>query len=144
MTGFHTAADLLGAAGRDLGTSGWVEVDAVRRDRFAAATGDPGWHSGVPGTLLLGLLAPVLGELFQVPGAAMGVNYGVDDVRFGAPVPVGSRIRARVRIESARDTATAVAIALGVVVERDGEPEPVCTATVLARFHFPAEQGAQP
>lgn len=141
---FETAVALLAAVGRDLGTSGWVTVDAERTRQFADATRDVGWPGGVPGTLVLALGGAALSEVFAVPGAAMGVNYGVDDVRFAAPVTEGARLRCRARIEDARPVRDAVQVAVGIAIECVGEPEPVCTATMLARFHFPAAEGDRP
>ncbi|GEL25340.1 MaoC family dehydratase [Pseudonocardia sulfidoxydans NBRC 16205] len=138
MTGvFATADELVAASGRDLGTTGWVEVDAARAATFSQVTADEGWGDGLPGTLVLSYAAALLAEVFAVPGASMGVNYGLDDVRFGDPVPVGSRVRLRARIdEAAPGRGGAVQVAVGVVIERDGTAEPACTARLLARFHF--------
>jgi hypothetical protein len=140
VNAFHTAEQLLAAAGRDLGSSGWVEIDAARREQFALAARDG--TDGVPAFLVLSLAAASLNELFDVPGATFAMNYGLDDVRFGPPVPVGGRVRLRARIAdvSARREG-AVDVALDVVVERDGAGddgaiEPACTARQLARFQF--------
>ncbi|ODU06338.1 MAG: hypothetical protein ABS81_04795 [Pseudonocardia sp. SCN 72-86] len=145
MTRAFTSADeLVAASGRDLGASGWVEVDATRAATFAQVTGDKSWGDGLPGTLVLSYAAAALAEVFAVPGASMGVNYGLDDVRFGEPVPAGTTVRLRARIDDAAlGRKGAVHVALGVVVERDDGAEPACTATLLARFHFDSTtQGA--
>lgn len=138
MTGaFATAADLVAAAGRDLGAAAWVRVDADRAATFARVTSDADLAGALPGTLVLSFAAASLTEVFAVPGASMGVNYGLDDVRFGAPVPVGARVRLRVRIDDATPgRGGAVQVALAVVVERADAVEPACTARLLARFHF--------
>ncbi|RTL69161.1 MAG: dehydratase [Pseudonocardiaceae bacterium] len=138
MTGtFTTADELVAATGRDLGTSGWVDVDAARAATFAQVTGDESWDGGLPGTLVLSYAAASLAEVFAVPGASMGVNYGLDDVRFGSPVPTGAKVRLRARIDEAvPGKGGTVQVALGVVVERAGAAEPACTARLLARFHF--------
>ncbi|GAY09603.1 MaoC/PaaZ C-terminal domain-containing protein [Pseudonocardia sp. N23] len=134
---FATAAELVAASGRDLGATGWVEVDAARSAEFARATGDVDWAGGLPSTLVLSFAAASLAEVFAVPGASMGVNYGLDDVRFGEPVPVGTRVRLRGRIEDAAPgRGGAVQVALAVAVERADSAALACTARLLARFHF--------
>ncbi|MBN9112297.1 MAG: hypothetical protein J0I34_26365 [Pseudonocardia sp.] len=141
---FMTSDELVAASGRDLGTSGWVDVDAARAATFAQVTGDETWDGALPGTLVLSYAAASLAEVFAVPGASMGVNHGLDDVRFGEPVPVGTMVRLRARIDDAAlGGKGAVQVVLGVVVERADTGEPACTATLLARFHFESTtQGA--
>lgn len=134
---FTTADELVAASGHDLGTSSWVSLDAARAADFARVTCDDGWSDGVPGTFVLSYAAASLADVFAVPGAEMGVNYGLDDVRFGDPVPVGTKVRLRARIQDASPgRGGAVQVALGVVVERADAAEPACTARLLARFHF--------
>ncbi len=102
-----TPAGLLPLAGQELGATDWTEVSQGQVDGFATATGDRQWihvdperaRSGPFGTtvahgyLTLALLAPLLGNLLTVERVAMGVNYGLNRVRFPAPLPVGSRVR---------------------------------------------------
>lgn len=140
---FHSAADLLAAGGTELGVSDWVRVDAERVERYSAATGDAGRPGFVPGMLVLSLLAPVLGQLLHVPGAVMGVNYGVDEVRFPSEVPVGCRLRGRARIEEARPVGDAVQVSVGVTVDHDGGTEPACQVLMLARYSFAQPTGSR-
>jgi acyl dehydratase len=108
--------------GEQVGTSDWIEITQEQVDRFAEATGDDQWIHVDPdraasgpfgstiahGFLTLALIRVVLVEVLDVRGFSMGVNYGLDKVRFPAPVPVGSRIRAAARISGTEDKAGAV------------------------------------
>lgn len=134
--------------GVELGPSGWREITQARIDAFAAATDDPQWihvdparaAAGAFGTtiahgyLTLSLLVPIAYELLPVEDAALALNYGLDRVRFPAPVPSGSRIRARFSVEAVREVAGGVQVTLAATVEREGAEKPVCVATVVFRF----------
>jgi acyl dehydratase len=134
--------------GVELGPSGWREITQARIDAFAAATDDPQWihvdparaASGPFGTtiahgyLTLSLLVPIAYELLPVEDAALALNYGLDRVRFPAPVPSGSRIRARFSVEAVREVAGGVQVTLAATVEREGAEKPVCVAAVVFRF----------
>ena len=105
---FHSAQELAAAVGKSLGASDWLAVDQQRIDRFADATDDHQWiHVDVPrasagpfastiahGYLTLSLVNALLPQLISVPTAAVAINTGCHKVRFPAPVPAGSRIRA--------------------------------------------------
>ncbi|MFM9612373.1 MaoC family dehydratase [Streptomyces niveiscabiei] len=147
---FTSADELKAAVGEQLGYSDWVEVDQKRIDLFAEATGDHQWIHVDPekaaagpfgttiahGYLTLSLL-PLFGpQLIQVDGAKMGVNYGTNKVRFPAPVPVGSRLRATARISSVEDVQGGVQIALAFTVEREGGDKPVCAAESVSRYYL--------
>ncbi len=119
------------AAGRHLGHSDWVEVDEVRRDRFAEAVG--GRPLSDP-YLVLSLSNLLLPQVVEVRGVAMGVNYGVDRVRFPAPVPAGSRVRAGVELLQVTEVAGGVQTLMRVTVELDGSPEPACEIDALSRW----------
>lgn len=149
--------DLAALVGKELGPSSWIEVDQARIDGFATATDDHQWihtdperaRSGPFGTtiahgfLTLSLLAPFLEDLLVVEGAGMGVNYGLDRVRFPASVPAGSRVRARITVLAVDEVAAGVLQArLEVTVEVDGGTRPVCVAVLLCRFYAPAEGDA--
>ena len=135
--------------GLELGPSSWREVDQRRIDAFAEATDDRQWIHVDParaadgpfgttiahGYLTLSLLVPFAYELLPVAGAALAVNYGLNRVRFPAPVPVGSRVRARFRVEEVTDVAGGVQATLSAVVEREGGDKPVCWAEVVFRFY---------
>lgn len=124
--------------------SGWVEVGQERIDAFAAATDDPQWihvdperaASGPFGTtiahgyLTLSLCVPMLYEVFP-PTGGMLVNYGVNRVRFPAPVPSGSRIRGRFRVVSIEEAAGGERTTVEAVVECEGAEKPVCVAELV-------------
>ncbi|MHC5907470.1 MaoC family dehydratase [Streptomyces sp. S6] len=147
---FTSADELKAAVGEQLGYSDWVEVDQKRIDLFAEATGDHQWIHVDPqkaaagpfkttiahGYLTLSLL-PLFGpQLIHVEGVQMGVNYGTNKVRFPAPVPVGSRLRATARISSVEDVKGGVQITLAFTVEREGGDKPVCAAESVSRYYL--------
>lgn len=129
--------------GRELGPSSWIEVSQERIDAFAAATGDPQWIHVDPvraasgpfgrtiahGFLTLSLCVPMLYEL--LPPAGLVVNYGVDRVRFPAPVPAGSRVRGRFRVLSVEDTPAGERATIEALVECDRQEKPVCAAKLI-------------
>jgi acyl dehydratase len=104
--------ELTALAGADLGHTGWLEITQQRVNTFADATGDHQWihvdqaraaagpfgGTIAHGYLTLSLLIPLFGELLEVTGISMGINYGLNKVRFITPVPVGSKIRLAGRI----------------------------------------------
>jgi acyl dehydratase len=137
------------AAGTDLGASPWVLVDQDRIDRFADATGDHQWIHVDPeraaresdfggtiahGYLTLSLVNLLLPQVVEVTGVSMGINYGLDRVRFPAPVPSGSRVRAHVELTEVSEVSGGVQTTMTVTVECDRAERPVCVATVLSRF----------
>jgi acyl dehydratase len=140
-----TVADLVGT---DLGPTGWLEVTQERVDQFARATDDPQWIHTDPeraaagpfggtiahGFLTLSLCVPFLYELMPDRGFALTVNYGVNRVRFPAPVPVGSRIRALFRVDSVDEVAGAEQAVITATVEREGSEKPVCVAELVVRL----------
>ena len=141
-------------AGLELGPSRWVEVDQGRIDRFASATEDSQWiHTnreraaagpfGVPiahGFLTLSLLPELWFELFGDGGYALTVNYGVNRVRFPAPVPVGSRVRATFRVEDVEEVTGGEQARITATIEREGGDKPVCVAELVFRFLTPAQE----
>ncbi|MER6441112.1 MaoC family dehydratase [Streptomyces sp. NPDC001185] len=147
---FATVDELRAAVGEQLGYSDWVEIDQKRIDLFAEATGDHQWihvdperaASGPFGTtiahgyLTLSLL-PLFGpQLISVEGVQMGVNYGTNKVRFPAPVPVGSRLRATAKVTGVDDVAGGVQVSVAFTVERDGGNKPVCVAESVSRYYL--------
>jgi acyl dehydratase len=148
---FATPAHLLDAIGSALGPTEWLEVTQQRVNLFADATGDHQWIHVDPeraksgpfgaciahGYLTLALVNLFLPQLMQVDGTRMGVNYGVDKVRFPAPVPVGRRIRGRGEIVAAEAVRDAVQVIVRVSVEIEGSERPACVADTISRF-FPA------
>ncbi|MDT0437542.1 MULTISPECIES: MaoC family dehydratase [Streptomyces] len=146
---FASADELRAAVGEQLGYTDWVEVDQKRIDLFAEATGDHQWIHVDPekaaagpfgttiahGYLTLSLL-PLFGpQLLAVEGVRMGVNYGTNKVRFPAPVPVGSRLRATARINGVEDVTGGVQVTVGFTVEREGGEKPVCVAESVSRYY---------
>lgn len=133
--------DLVGV---ELGPTEWLEVTQERIDAFAAATGDPQWIHTDPeraaegpfgttiahGFLTLSLCVPLLGELLP-PAETMVVNYGVNRVRFPAPVPSGSRIRGRFRVLGAQESAVGERVTIEATIECEGVDKPVCVAELV-------------
>jgi acyl dehydratase len=140
-----TFVDLVGA---ELGPTGWLDVTQERVDEFARATDDPQWihtdperAAGGPfgetiahGFLTLSLCVPFLYQVMPDRGFALTVNYGVNRVRFPAPVPVGSRIRGRFRVESVDDVPGGEQAVIAATVEREGGEKPVCVAELVLRL----------
>ncbi len=136
--------------GEQLGPTEWVTVDQARIDRFAEATGDHQWiHVDVErakegpfgttiahGYLTLSLVNLFLPELVTVDNTSMGVNVGLGKVRFPAPVPSGSQIRATGEIVSAEQIGEGVQVVVRVTVEVEGGDRPACVAETISRF-FP-------
>ncbi len=137
------------AVGTHLGTSDWTEVTQERVQRFADATGDHQWiHVDVErasaespfgtrvahGYLTLAMTNEFLPRIVEVRGVSMGVNYGVDNVRFPAPVPVGSRVRARADLVAVDDVPGGVQTTMRVTVEVEGSVRPACVVEALSRF----------
>lgn len=146
---FESPAKLLEAVGTDLGSTEWIEVTQERIDQFAQATGDHQWIHTDParattesaygatiahGYLTLALTNTFLPELLDVRGASMGVNYGVDKVRFPAAAPAGSRLRGRAIITGAVEVPGGVQVTVTITVEREGGDRPVCVVESISRF----------
>jgi acyl dehydratase len=135
-------------AGTELGPSRWIEVDQERVDRFAAATEDAQWiHTNreraaagpfgatiAHGFLTLSLLPELWFEVAGDGGYHVTINYGLNRVRFPAPVPVGSRVRALFRVESVEPVEGGDQARITAVVEREGHDKPVCVAELVFRF----------
>lgn len=133
--------------GRVLGPGPWHEIDQERVNLFADATGDHQWiHVDVEqaasgpfgstiahGYLTLSMLPMLQGELWEFVGASMGVNYGMDKVRFPAPVPVGSKIRLTVEVQDIEERPDGSYLLRNqATIESDGNERPVCVAQTLA------------
>jgi acyl dehydratase len=135
----------LAAGDTALGTSDWVTVDQAMIDRFAEATGDFQWihvdqarakaspfgTTIAHGWLTLSLLARLSNETYRVEALAARLNYGCNKVRFTAPVPAGSRLRATFRIVAIEDVAQGARLTTEAVVEREGSDKPVCVAELV-------------
>jgi len=137
-------------SGQELGRTGWLEITQDRVDRFADATGDHQWIHVDPeraaagpfgttiahGYLTLSLVIPLFTELLEIRGTAMGVNYGLEKVRFPNPVRVGARIRLAATVAEVTDVAPGcVQLVLDFVVEIDGERKPACVARPVYRHY---------
>ncbi|MDC6168760.1 MaoC family dehydratase [Paucibacter sp. XJ19-41] len=147
MRTFERLADLAGLQGQEIGLSDWIEVDQARIQRFADATDDQQWIHTEParaaagpfgttiahGFLTLSLLPAFFDSGFQVADSRMGINYGLNKVRFPAPVPVGSRLRARFTLLSYEPIEGGAQLAVQVSVEGEGLAKPVCVAESLTR-----------
>jgi acyl dehydratase len=135
-------------AGDELGPSRWLEIDQRRIDAYAAATDDAAWIQAnrrrlaegqegatvVPGFLTLSLLAGLWFELTEQHGHPVTINYGVNRVRFPAPVPVGGRVRASFRVEEVTAVDGGRQARITSTVECEGGDKPVCVAELVFRF----------
>ena len=142
--------DLEAMVGQELGVGDWVDVDQDRINGFAEATGDHQWIHVDPeraaqgpfgttiahGYLTLSLIPSLGGGGLPVTGAKMGINYGLDRVRFIAPVKVGSRVRARRKLLEVKEGEGFVQLKVEVTVEIEGSDKPACVAETLSRAYF--------
>lgn len=144
-------ADLEAAVGTEAGPTDWFTVDQARIDRFADATEDHQWIHVDPeraaagpfgttvahGFLTLSLIPYLAGQLRRSDGARMGINYGLNRVRFPAPVPVGSRIRARSTLISCdRIGEDGAQLVTQITIEIEGSAKPACVADTVSRVYF--------
>ncbi|MGW7366043.1 MaoC family dehydratase [Streptomyces sp. NPDC054841] len=147
---FTSAEELTAGVGEQLGYSDWLEIEQKRIDLFADATGDHQWIHVDPqraaagpfgktiahGYLTLSLLPTLVPQIMRVEGMKMGINYGTNKVRFPAPVPVGSRLRATAVLKSVEEAGGGVQVTAVVTVEREGSDKPVCVAESVSRYFF--------
>ena len=148
-TVFAQPADLLGAVGKHLGYSDWLQIEQQRIDQFAEATGDHQWIHVDPeraregpfgttiahGYLTLSLANMFLPQIMEVQQVSMGVNYGCEKVRFPAPVPVGSRVRGGGEVISAEEVKGGVQVVVRMTVEVEGSERPACVIDTISRFY---------
>jgi acyl dehydratase len=148
MRTFEKLADLAALVGQEVAVSDWIPVTQQQVNLFAEATGDHQWIHvdverakqgpfGAPiahGFLTLSLLPKFFESALEVLDTRMGVNYGLNRVRFTAPVPVGSRLRARMSLLACEAIAdNGYQMTWSVAVEREGSDKPVCIAESLTR-----------
>ncbi|MCE3606208.1 MaoC family dehydratase [Massilia sp. P8910] len=148
MREFATLADMQALTGQELAVSDWVEITQERVNLFADATEDHQWIHvdlercarespfGGPvahGFLTLSLISGLFERALRMVDAKMVVNYGLNKVRFPAPVPVGSRVRARLTLQQVEPIDGGAQLEWSVVVEREGGTKPVCVAELLIR-----------
>ncbi|NUT91793.1 MAG: MaoC family dehydratase [Saccharothrix sp.] len=145
MRTFTNLDEYAAAKGEHLGFGPWHEVTQQEINLFADATGDHQWIHvdlekaaagpfGAPvahGYLTLSLIPLLVRDIYTVQGLSMGVNYGLNKVRFPTPVKVGSRIRAGAELVEVTDVAQGKQAVVKVVVEIDGEPKPACVAETV-------------
>ena len=150
MTTTTTMAEVPGLVGTDLGSSDWHEVTQEHVNLFADATGDHQWiHVDVErataespfggpiahGYLTLSLLAPLSAQVLLVTDTVMGVNYGLNKVRFPAPVPVGAKVRLTATLKDVEEVAGGLQITVAGVIEAEGGSKPVCIAEPVFRVY---------
>ena len=142
--------ELVTTPGKRLGPTDWVTIEQSRIDEFAEATGDRQWiHVDVErarrgpfggtiahGYLTLSLVNLFLPQLIEVRGAAMGVNYGCDRVRFPAVVLAGARVHGTAEVLEVEELASAVQVKIRVTVVVEGGNKPACVADTLSRWYY--------
>ena len=150
MRTFESVADLAAAAGETIGHSDWVTITQEGVNLCADATGD---HQGIHvdperaaagpfgktiahGFMTLALLPRLQHQIYTVNGIKLAINYGLNKVRFPAPVPVGSRVRAQTSLVGVEDVGNgAVQATMSTTVEIEGAPKPACVAELVFRYY---------
>jgi acyl dehydratase len=147
---FNGADELKAAVGEQLGASDWVTVDQKQIDTFAEATGDHQWiHVDVEeaksgpfggtiahGYLTLSLLPVFSAQVYKVENVKMGINYGLNKVRFTSPVPVNSRLRGSFELLEVTEVQGGVQVINKVTVEIEGSERPACVAEWVTRAYL--------
>ena len=148
MREIASLAELKALVGQEIAVSDWVEISQERVNQFAEATGDYQWiHLDVErckrespfggpiahGYLTLSLLPMLMQNSVRMTDVRMGVNYGLNKVRFPAPVPVGSKVRSRTTVVSVEDIEGGAQVTWLVTIEREGGDKPVCVAESISR-----------
>jgi len=140
---------LTASVGKMLGVTDWLEIDQGRIDTFAKATGDDQWIHVDPvrakdgpfgatiahGYLTMSLSNYFLPQIVEVRGVSMGVNYGVDKVRFPNPVRVGSRVRGRAELVAAEPIKGGVQTKVVITIEIEGQEKPGCVIESISRYY---------
>ena len=139
-----------GLVGQHLGYSDWVEITQEQVNRFAEATGDHQWIHVDPerakrespfggpiahGYLTLSLLVPLVSQTYTISDAKMGVNYGLNKVRFPSPVPVGAKVRLTATLKDVEEVAGGLQVTIAGVIEAEGCSKPVCIAEPVFRVY---------
>ena len=150
MRVFNGVDELRAAVGTELGSSDWITVEQHRIDQFADATDDHQWihvdadraQDGPFGTtiahgfLTLSLLPALIAQVYRVDGVRMGVNYGLNRVRFTSPVPVGSKVRGTIELVEMTDVTGGVQLTTKVTIEIEGSARPALVAEWLTRQYL--------
>jgi acyl dehydratase len=146
MLSVERPADLIAYAGQKLGTSDWIVIDQTMIDAFAEATGDKSWFHVDPerakrempggrtiahGFLTLSLVAYLSTTIYEIRRRRRGVNYGMNRLRFTAPVPAGSRVRLHETLKAAEAIDGGVRLTLDCTLEIEGEPRPAMLAEMI-------------
>jgi acyl dehydratase len=136
--------------GEEIAVGDWFEVSQARIDRFAEATGDAQWIHVDPvraaaespfkttiahGFLTMSLLSSLIRDAMTFHGLRMAINYGMNRMRFVAPVPAGSRIRARFTPVSVEDASGSVQVTWQVTIDREHSDKPCCVAEWIVRYY---------
>lgn len=149
MRTFDTLADLAACVGQEVAVSDWHTVTQQHIDQFAEATGDHQWihvdpqqaRAGPFGTtiahgfLTLSLIAGLADRTLRIGDLRMGVNYGLNKVRFITPVPAGSRVRARMELLEATPIEGGLQMVWRNTIELEGAAKPACVAESVARYY---------
>ncbi len=147
MRHFPRLQDMQSMIGQEIGVSEWITVDQQRIDQFAVATGDHQWIHVDPakaaegpfgttiahGFLTLSLMPEMFASAFHIDDVRMGVNYGLNKVRFTAPVPSGGRVRGHFVLHGFHAIEGGAQMAVNVTVELEGSSKPACVAEALSR-----------
>ncbi|MGW2661802.1 MaoC family dehydratase [Nocardia tengchongensis] len=147
-TRLDVPADLIGLTGQQLGTTEWIEITQEQVDLFADATDDHQWIHTDPrraaagpfgGTIAHGYLtlslAPVaIADVLEIRDLTAALNYGLNKVRFPAPVPVGSKIRTTVTVNDVQQKTSGIEAVFGLTYEIDGGSRPACVADVVVLY----------
>lgn len=147
MRSFDKLSDLLPLVGQHIADSDWITIEQPRIDLFADATGDHQWIHVDPvraaagpfrttvahGFLTLSMLPEMGANAMAFRDVRMGVNYGLNRVRFTSPVPVGSRVRGRFKLLEYKSIEGGAQITFEVTIEREGDAKPACVAEAVSR-----------
>jgi acyl dehydratase len=147
MRSFDRLADLEPLVGQQIADSDWIAIDQPRIDLFAEATGDHQWIHVDPvraaagpfrttvahGFLTLSMVPEMGANAMEFRDVRMGVNYGLNRVRFTSPVPAGSRVRGRFKLLAYKTIDGGAQITLEVTIEREGAEKPACIAESVSR-----------
>ena len=144
--------------GEEVGLSDWTVIDQHRVDQFAEATSDHQWihvdteraarelpdgKTIAHGYLTIALIPSLTGDFVQVENLARAVNFGLNKVRFYAPIPVGARLRGRATVLQARQRAGALILTSQVRIEVEGQKKPACVAETLGMYIFNEEASSE-
>ena len=147
MKHYPRLQDLAALVGSEIGVSDWITIDQSRIDLFAQATGDHQWIHVDPvraaagpfgttiahGYLTLSLIPEIAQSAMAIDDVTMSVNYGLNRVRFMAPVPSGSRLRGHLKLKSYEPIDGGAQLVVEITIEREGADKPACVAETVAR-----------